>query len=173
MKRYVSYLSLTLLLVASSVNAQTLLNRSFSKAEPAVEAAVAEKEVTQTEGVTSLPSSDDKQSSVINEDEQGIPVKLSPEELAEADSNLRDNLRDTTKNDDLKARIDFLESNNYADKIMFRRKMLKHKYDFNISSRAANSLKKANVNPNDNNDMNKYLFERANVAESSDNKSQQ
>lgn len=99
------------------------------------------------------------------EEIQGIPVKLSEEDKEAADDALRDNLRDTTKQDDLKARVNFLEANDYQDKVMLRRKLMENGESFRVSSYAADSQKKASVNPQNDAQMNEYIFERSGVAE--------
>lgn len=96
---------------------------------------------------------------------KGIPVKLSEEQKEAADEALRNNLRDITKKDELKTRIEFLEANNYQDKVILRRELMKNGNNFRLSSHAADNIKKANVNPKSDSQMNEYIFERSGVAE--------
>lgn len=99
------------------------------------------------------------------EEQRSIPVKLSDEEIEQIDDNLRNELRDTVKKDELNARVEYLEADNYIDRVERRRKLLRHGEDFASSSRAASTMKKANVNPKDNSQMNNYIFDRAGVGE--------
>ena len=96
---------------------------------------------------------------------KSIPVKLSDAEKEEIDNNLRDSLRDTVKKDELAARVEYLEADNYVDRVKTRQRLLHHSGDFKISSHAARSMKKANVNPKDNAQMNEYILNRAGVGD--------
>ena len=96
---------------------------------------------------------------------KSIPVKLSDVEKEEIDNNLRDSLRDTVKKDELAARVEYLEADNYVDRVKTRQRLLRHSGDFKISSHAARSMKKANVNPKDNAQMNEYILNRAGVGD--------
>ena len=158
MKKTLIILTSVLLAAATSAEAQ-LLNASEAKKvaiEPnKVETPAAQPEITTT--VTPVTQQ--------AEEPQGIPVRVSEEEKVEIDNQLRESLRDVNKNDELTERVKFLESNNYADEVLLRRKMLKHGIDYKVAKTVAKEESKSKVNPKSDKDMNRYVFERADVPE--------
>lgn len=161
MKKFIyAFLPIFLLTSATSAEAQMLFGRQPSTSSAKVESTsqdITESQATETKA---LPEESAPQVEI-----KGIQVELTEEQKEEADENLRNNLRNTTKRDELKTRVEFLEANDYHDEIMLRRKLMKNGEKFKLSSRSAKAKPKANVNPKSDSQMDNYLLERAGVAE--------
>jgi len=99
------------------------------------------------------------------DDNYGIQIEVSQEEKEAIADSLRDDLRDTLKNNEIKERVEYVEDNNYIDRVMYRREMLKQSQDYKVAEHAAASLKKAQVNPKSDKQLNDYILERAGVPE--------
>lgn len=161
MKKYIcAFLPIFLLTSAMSAEAQILFGRQTDTSSVKVESTPTGMIEPQTVETKALPEETSLPTKV-----KGIQIELTEEQKEEADENLRNNLRNTTKRDELKTRVEFLETNDYHDEIMLRRKLMKNGEKFKLSSRYAKSKPKANVNPKSDLQMDKYILERAGVAE--------
>jgi len=158
MKKLTLFLSIFAFLPTISVSAQILTNSP----KPQIAVPPATKEVAAAQDVSLSPTEEqtsNKEVKII------VPAKLSKEQLAAEDDKLRENLRDTTKNDDRKSRVKFLEVNNYVDKVTLRRNLQKQGIGFKEAEQIAKQLPKPQINPDSNKQMNDYIFERADVKE--------
>lgn len=97
-------------------------------------------------------------------DEAATPPDPIAEFTAKANDNLREELRDTTKNYDIKTRRKYLNVNHHIDKILLRQQLQKQGVDTKVAASAAETLKKPNVDPASNEQMNEYILNRADIS---------
>lgn len=160
MKKLFIFLSVITLLPISAALSQILPSTGSTKPQtssaPLTEEVAGSAETASDSAETQVS---DKEVEIL------VPTKLSEEELAAEDNTLRDDLRDTTQNDDRKSRVKFIEVNNYIDKVTLRRELRRQGLSFEEASTIAETLPKPKINPDSNKQMNNYIFERADVKE--------
>ncbi len=158
MKKLFVFLSVITLLPISAAFSQILPTDVSSKSQTIASPA------KETIATTTKNTSDSTEAQATDEEVKIlVPAKLSEEQLAAEDDTLRDNLRNTAKNDDHKSRVKLLEVNNYIDKVTLRRNLQKQGLSFKEASKIAETLPKPKIDPDSNKQMNDYIFDRADV----------
>lgn len=154
---------------AQNFNANTTQPKVSPSSSDSAPAPTVKKDNSTTDNDTKAENLPSKQNELSEEMiARGIKT-LPPEEVDKMRDDLRDDLRKTTKFDDLKEKINYIEVNNRIDKTLYRRKLEDMGENYNISSRIAERKPKLQINPKSDAQMEKLILERAGVPEDNNN----
>lgn len=164
------FISLLLTIWAFGANAQSFdrlpdPSKELPQKEVKVSSTADEKKAVPTKTEYSAPEQIDYTAEMAA---RGIKT-LPPEEVDKMRDDLRNDLLKTTKFDDEKERINYLEVNNRIDKTLYRRKLENMGEDYKTSDKIAQRKEKIRINPNNDSQMEKLILERAGVPEDNNN----
>lgn len=92
-------------------------------------------------------------------------VAMTAEEKAEIDAKAKKNMRSSVKKQSVRERKDFIDAMTSSEKVVARRKALLAGQGKAGAAQAEDNVKKPDINPSQDKEMENYLFEKAGLAQ--------
>lgn len=163
MKKSFIFILLSFAIIISNAYAQIINSKIHRKTFSDPKPPAAEVTNNSAEKQAEQPLTDIKitnqQEPVLSEEEKTLPATITPEQINEANNQLRNDLRDSLKNNSLRERVEFFNVNNYLDKKERSKQLFRKSNDYKLSIRK--NKVKTSVDLRNNEQLNDFIFEKA------------